>query len=49
MTVAAGQGYVFRLLRRPGAAEDVAGEVARDPVGSDLSGRESHGVIRLFP
>lgn len=41
------QEYVTRLLVRIGTPNDVADEVARHLVRSNLSGHDSHGVIRI--
>jgi uncharacterized oxidoreductase len=39
--------FVAAVARRMGADADVAGELARHLVGSNLAGHDSHGVIRL--
>ncbi len=39
--------YAQQLFRAVGADDDVAGEVARHLVRSNLSGHDSHGVIRI--
>jgi uncharacterized oxidoreductase len=49
VTIAPGplQDYGFRILRKIGTPEDIADEVARHLVRSNLSGHDSHGVIRI--
>ena len=39
--------FTTRILRAVGASDEVAGEVARHLVKSNLSGHDSHGVIRI--
>src|SRR5262245_56216242 len=39
--------FVGAVARRMGAHDDVAAEVARHLVGSNLAGHDSHGVIRI--
>lgn len=41
------QRYVAEVCRALGAPDDVAGEVARHLVRANLSGHDSHGVLRL--
>ncbi|GAC1593156.1 MAG: hypothetical protein NVS3B28_22780 [Candidatus Velthaea sp.] len=41
--------FAGRILRKMGADEDVAREVARHLVRSNTSGHDSHGVSRLSP
>jgi hydroxycarboxylate dehydrogenase B len=42
------EGFAVQVFRVVGADEDVAGEVARHLVRSNLSGHDSHGVIRIL-
>lgn len=39
--------FVFEIIRAVGADAEVAGEVARHLIRANLSGHDSHGVIRL--
>ena len=41
------QSFAGSILRAIGAPDDVADEVARHLVRSNLSGHDSHGVIRI--
>src|SRR5215469_8849949 len=41
------QQFITCIFQRVGAEADVAGEVARHLVRSNLSGHDSHGVIRV--
>jgi uncharacterized oxidoreductase len=41
------RGFVAAVVRRMGADAEVANEVARHLVGSNLAGHDSHGVIRV--
>jgi LDH2 family malate/lactate/ureidoglycolate dehydrogenase len=41
------EGFVRQVVRGMGASEEIAAEVARHLVRSNLSGHDSHGVLRM--